>query len=73
MLVMEKSVRDLVNRDLDCADLSIRLMAMRAKWEPVRAKKTRQNKDLKPSSDSIGAEKAFDARLWSRGKRVRAG
>ena len=30
MLVMEKAVRDLVNRDLDCTDLASRLMAMRA-------------------------------------------
>jgi hypothetical protein len=30
MLAAEKSVRDLVNRDLDCTDLSFRLMAMRA-------------------------------------------
>lgn len=29
MLAAEKSVRDLVNRDLDCTDLSFRLMAMR--------------------------------------------
>jgi hypothetical protein len=30
MLVTEKAVRDLVNRDLDYTDLSFRLMAMRA-------------------------------------------
>jgi hypothetical protein len=30
MLVMEKDVRDLVNRDLDSRDLSLRLMAARA-------------------------------------------
>ncbi len=30
MLVMEKVVRDLVNRDLDCTDMSLRLMAARA-------------------------------------------
>src|SRR5882757_998754 len=30
-----------------------------AKWTPVRAKKTRQNKELEPRSDSIGTEKAL--------------
>lgn len=30
MLVMEKVVRDLVNRDLECTDMSLRLMAARA-------------------------------------------
>ena len=29
-----------------------------AKWEPVRVKKTRQNKNLEPRSDLIGTEKA---------------
>jgi hypothetical protein len=29
MPVMEKAVRDLVNRDLDCTDMSLRLMAAR--------------------------------------------
>jgi hypothetical protein len=29
MPVMEKVVRDLVNRDLDCTDMSLRLMAAR--------------------------------------------
>src|ERR1700722_9280138 len=32
----------------------------RAKWIPVRAKKTRQNKNPEPRSDSIGTEKALD-------------
>jgi hypothetical protein len=30
MLVMEKAVRELVSRDLDCTDMSLRLMAARA-------------------------------------------
>src|SRR6185295_2624610 len=30
-----------------------------AKWKPVRVKKTRQNKNLEPRSDSIGTEKAL--------------
>jgi hypothetical protein len=39
------------------------LERFRAKWIPVRVKKTRQNKNLEPRSDSIGTEKALaDAR-----------
>ena len=34
----------------------------RAKWIPVRVKKTRQNKNLEPRSDSIGTEKALGVR-----------
>ena len=30
-----------------------------AKWTPVRVKKTRQNKNLEPRSDSIGTETAL--------------
>jgi hypothetical protein len=30
MSVMEKAVRDIVSRDLDCTDMSLRLMAARA-------------------------------------------
>jgi hypothetical protein len=30
-------------------------------WIPVRVKKTRQNKNLEPRSDSIGTEKALGA------------
>src|ERR1700689_1410562 len=33
----------------------------RAKWIPVRVKKTRQNRNLEPRSDSIGTEKALAA------------
>ena len=36
------------------------LERFRAKWIPVRVKKTRQNKNLEPRSDSIGTEKALD-------------
>jgi type III secretion protein Q len=32
----------------------------RAKWQPVRVKKTRQNRSLEPRSDSIGTEKALE-------------
>ena len=35
------------------------LERFRAKWKPVRVKKTRQNKNLEPRSDSIGTEKAL--------------
>jgi hypothetical protein len=31
----------------------------RAKWIPVRAKKTRQNKNLKPGSDSTGIDETL--------------
>ena len=33
-----------------------------AKWTPVRVKKTRQNRNLEPRSDSIGTEKALAGR-----------
>src|SRR6202041_637316 len=35
------------------------LERFRAKWIPVRVKKTRQNKNLEPRSDSIGTEMAL--------------
>src|ERR1700722_5747606 len=35
------------------------LERFRAKWIPVRVKKTRQNKILEPRSDSIGTEQAL--------------
>jgi len=35
------------------------LERFRAKWTPVRVKKTRQNKKLEPRSDSIGTAKAL--------------
>ncbi|HTE95488.1 MAG TPA: hypothetical protein VK678_18550, partial [Bradyrhizobium sp.] len=34
-----------------------------AKWIPVRAKKTRQNKEIEPRSDSIGTEKALESSM----------
>src|SRR5580692_989507 len=37
-----------------------KLERFRAKWIPVRVKKTRQNKNLEPRSDSIGTEKALE-------------
>jgi hypothetical protein len=42
------------------------LERFRAKWIPVRVKKTRQNKMLEPGSDSIRTDKA----LWSRSRRT---
>jgi hypothetical protein len=42
--------------------LRYRLEHFRAKWTPVRVKKMRQNKNIEPRSDSIGTEKALDAR-----------
>src|SRR6202021_1786853 len=40
-------------------DIAGRLERFRAKWIPVRLKKTRQNKNLEPRSDSIGTETAL--------------
>src|ERR1700722_387104 len=48
-----------------CTGYGVRLFGQpglerfRAKWIPVRVKKTRQNKNLEPRSDSIGTEKAL--------------
>ena len=42
-----------------CGDLAESLERFRAKWAPVRVRETRQNKNLKPRSDSIGTEKAL--------------
>src|SRR5271154_4644563 len=39
------------------------LERLRAKWIPVRVKKTRQNKNLEPRSDSIGTGKALECVL----------
>jgi hypothetical protein len=36
------------------------LERFRAKWRPVRVKKTRQNKNLEPRFDSIETEKALE-------------
>src|ERR1700681_280037 len=38
------------------------LERFRAKWKPVRVKKTRQIKNLEPRFDSIETEKALDLR-----------
>ena len=35
----------------------------RAKWMPVRVKKTRQNKNRAPRSDSIGTELVLETQL----------
>jgi hypothetical protein len=46
----------------------------RAKWVPVRVKKTRQNKKIEPRSDSIGTERALldplDAAGWRQSDRA---
>jgi hypothetical protein len=36
------------------------MMRFRAKWRPVRARKTRKNKNLEPRFDSIETEKALE-------------
>src|ERR1700733_62311 len=41
-----------------------RLERFRAKWIPVRVKKTRQNQNPEPRSDSIGTEKALVGFGW---------
>jgi hypothetical protein len=70
MLVMEKAVRDLVNRDLDCTDLSFRLMAMRADLAVLVGRwKDAGGGDRLPSVPE-GLKR--DARPGSRGKRLRA-
>jgi hypothetical protein len=71
MLVTEKAVRDLVNRDLDCTDLSFRLMAMRADL----AKLIRRWREAGGGDSlSVAAEGLKrGVRLGSRGKRVKAG
>ncbi|SEE32374.1 hypothetical protein SAMN05444164_7671 [Bradyrhizobium erythrophlei] len=45
--------------DHDRLQIRFRLERFRAKWIPLRVKKTRQDKSLEPRSDSIGAEKAL--------------
>ena len=71
MLVMEKAVRDLVNRDLDCTDMSLRLMAARADLAEL----------IRRWREAGGGDSLFvvaegvrrGARLAGRGKHVRAG
>lgn len=71
MLVTEKAVRDLVNRDLSCADLSSRLMAMRAELaELIRRWRAAGGGDrVTVATEALGR----DARAASRGKHARAG
>jgi hypothetical protein len=67
MLVTEKAVRDLVNRDLDCKDLSFRLMAMRADLaELVRRWREAGGGDRLSVAEGLRRE----ARVRGRGKRV---
>jgi hypothetical protein len=49
--------------DQDKRRCATQLERFRAKWIPVRVKKTRQNKNLEPRSDSIGTEKALELRV----------
>jgi hypothetical protein len=49
------------------------LERFRAKWIPVRVKKTRQNRKLEPGSDSIRTEQALDAAPTADSKKGRAG
>jgi hypothetical protein len=68
MLVMEKAVGDLVNRDLDCTDMSLRLMAARADLAVL----------IRRWREAGGGDELFavpeglrrDVRLNGRGKRV---
>ena len=67
MLVTEKAVRDLVNRDLDCKDLSFRLMAMRADLaELVRRWREAGGGDRLSVAEGLRRE----ARVRGPGKRV---
>lgn len=71
MLVTEKAVHDLVNRDLDCTDLSFRLMAMRADLAELVRRWREAGGGDRLSAVAEGLRQ--DARLRSRGKRIRAG
>lgn len=70
MLVTEKAVRDLVNRDLDCKDLAFRLMAMRADLAELVRRWREAGGGDRLSAVPEGPRR--DARLGSRGKRVSA-
>src|ERR1700726_5321605 len=48
-----------------------RLERFRAKWIPVRVKKTRQNKRLEPGSDSIRTDKALGP-FWAKSEGITA-
>lgn len=71
MLVMEKAVRDLVNRDLDCTDMSLRLMAARADLAKLIRRWREAGGGDRLSVVAEGLKR--DARLASRGKRAKAG
>lgn len=70
MLVTEKAVRDLVNRDLDCKDLAFRLMAMRADLAELVRRWREAGGGDRLSAVPEGLRR--DACLGSRGKRVSA-
>jgi hypothetical protein len=71
MLAAEKSVRDLVNRDLDYTDLSFRLMAMRTDLAALIRRWREAGGGDGLTAVAEGLKRG--ARLESRGKRVRAG
>ena len=72
MLVMEKAVRDLVNRNLDCTDMSFRLMAARADLAAlIRRWKEAGGGDGLSAAMPQGLSRA--ARFGSGGKRLRVG
>jgi LysR family hydrogen peroxide-inducible transcriptional activator len=52
-------VEDIKSGALDAAMLALPVERFRAKWEPVRVKKTRQIKNQEPRFDSIETEKAL--------------
>jgi hypothetical protein len=68
MLVMEKAVRDLVARDLDCTDMSFRLMAARADLAVLirRWREAGGGDGLPAMPEGLRRE----GRLGSRGKRA---
>jgi hypothetical protein len=57
------------------AKQALPLERFRAKWAPVRVKKTRQSKESKPGSDSIRTDQALGCDLqqkMSQGNNARA-
>lgn len=69
MLATEASIRDLISRDLDCTDLSLRLMAMRADLAALVGRwKEAGGGDRLPATPE-GVRRG--ARPGSRGKRLR--
>ena len=71
MLAAEKSVRELVNRDLDCTDLSFRLMAMRTDLSALIRRWREAGGDDKLTAVAEGLKRG--AHPENRGKRVSAG